>query len=181
MKYCYQESKWLEKSFEIRDDGLVYSSTKENERTIRYDDIKKVTLLSPMRNMYTCRLDTRDGKKAVIVSRAFVSLGEFEDRSEEYSRFVKELHNRLKDHSQIQYQAGSSAGFYFLGLGLPVLALLVVVVAVLAVMTGHRVPLSPFVGLLIVIPVGINFLRKGRGIAYRPDDLPPQYTAELPS
>lgn len=178
MEYAYQESKWTAKRFELTDDGLVYSSTKEGERTIPYDQIKKVVLLSPMKDFDLCRVEPRKGKAVALVSRAFVSLGEFQDLHDQYVPFVRELHRRLADRPDIDFHAGSSAGFYIFGVGMPVLALLVILVAVLALATGRRVPLSLFIGMAILIPIGLNFLRKGRALKYQPDDLPGKYLGE---
>ena len=175
MEYEYQESKWTAKRFELTDDGLVYSSTKEEERKLPYDRIKRVVLLAPMGGLYLCRVEPREGKSVAMVSRAFVSLGEFQDLRDQYVPFVRELHRRLADRPDIEYKAGSSEGFYIIGVGMPVLALLVILVAALALATGRRVPISLFVGMAIVIPIGLNFLRKGRAIKYEPDDLPGKY------
>ncbi|MBU2548395.1 MAG: hypothetical protein KKB20_08305 [Proteobacteria bacterium] len=175
MEYIFQESKKEERRFEIRDDGLYYRSTKDGERVLPWDRVRGVHLFSPMKGVYTCRIAGTDGFKAMLANRSFISLDEFNNQDAEYVRFVRGLHHRLAAHPGVRFTGGSTILFWFFALAIPLAVLLIAAAFWVSSVKGRRMPLSPLIGLALVIPLAAVYIKKGKKVVYAPDDIPSRF------
>lgn len=175
MKYQYMENKKEERSIELKETGIIYTSTKTGEHTIPYSDIKKINLLCPMKDIYVCNIIAAGKPKIAIANRSFISFDHFEYRTDEYTRFIFSLHNRLKEYSSIEYSCGSSFLYYFMLITIPIIFIVLAAAVILAYQSGRSLPFSPFIGLLIIVPLAVHYIKKGKKIIYVPENIPSKY------
>lgn len=67
-----------------------------------YSSIEKVNLTKRMGSLYTLRFTTIDNKTFTITNKYVHATGHIEDKSAEYSLFVRVLHMHLKEKSKAQ-------------------------------------------------------------------------------
>lgn len=175
-EYHFKENKREERYFEIKEEGLIYRSTLHGEYDISFNNIKRVRLLSPLKDVFSLTIETKSGGKFIFANRTLKSFGEFEYQNDLYYAFLKELHNQLKEYPNIKFDAGSSSVFWLFATATPTVILLTIAMVVISITTGSRTLLSTTVGLVIIIPLAIHYLNKGRSIDYDPEYIPLEYT-----
>jgi hypothetical protein len=87
--------------------GMVLQSP-EREEMIGYDQVTSVKLSRLAESSFRIRIGIDAHPPIVVTNRYFLPSGEFEDRSREYSTFVRLLHFHLKTKSAPVYTSGKS-------------------------------------------------------------------------
>ena len=126
-------------------------------------------------DQHYCDVRDQSGAKVRIRSHHYKSMGAFEDRSETYVPFVRELILRVASASpQAKFIAGSSRMWY-LWLGLLVLSVVVAVLLVMALLGGASLSggiIGPIVVFAILGPGMWRLVRRGREREFDPDNPP---------
>lgn len=162
MIYQFRENKKEERSIELKETGLVYKSIKSGEHEIPYSEVKKINLFSPMKDVYVCRIITKGKPKIAFANRSFISFDHFDYKNNEHINFLNELHNRLAGYSGIEYSCGNSFLYYFMLISIPIIFLVLTLAIVLAYRSSRNLPISPFIGLLIIVPLAVHYMKRGR-------------------
>lgn len=143
---------------------------------IPYADITSVQLIGYAGSgsrQFQARLKRRGGKPVKIRSHHYVSLGNFEDRTQTYAPFIRELCVRVADRSPDSVFVRGSTALWILWL---IVCLLVAFVAILAVSTA-TLPGAPswpaFLVLFGAVPLIWREARKGPKTRFDPRS-PPQ-------
>lgn len=99
------------RTFKLDENGVSWSEPKGSQQR-GYSDITSVHLISYPNTgglQYQCTLADRTGKKTKIRSHHYVSLGNFEDRSDSYGPFIRELVARLGSQGHaVKFYQGSN-------------------------------------------------------------------------
>lgn len=175
MEYQFRENKKEERSLELKETGMIYNNNITGEIQVAYNNVKKISLFSPMKNVYSCKIISTGGKPILLANRSYKSFDNFDYKNVEYTLFLKELHNKLAGIPGIEFSGGSSILYYFFLLSIPLIFVLLLVAIMLALSKGSSIPFSPFIGLLIVIPFAAYYMKKGKKIIYKPGNLPGKY------
>ncbi len=138
---------------------------------VAYSDVTELQLISYGGfggAQYQARLARKNGRPVKLRSHHYVSLGNFEDRSETYTPFVRELARRIAEQQpQARFRAGSTA----LWIAWLLIALFIALVAV-AVIADAVMPSASAIPAIIVLVVGLPLIwrevRKGRAATFDP-------------
>lgn len=100
-------------SFTLQDNELLITNSKQpkNQRVIPYKNIRSVNLIfTPgYKNTpasYQCTLKSDVEKPVKIISNHFVSLGNFDTKYEEYTNFIRLLHEKLANNPEVRFKKG---------------------------------------------------------------------------
>jgi len=172
-----------EKTYSLGKEGITISADGSTTDHIPYQDVQSLNVQfnGSMNNVSRYRCVLRTTKKKVALTNAhYVSLGNFESRDSEYSRFLAELHVRLSPFAdQIRFTQGSAAMFISALIFIIVMPPLALLALYLVFVKGESMTFSarsalfamPIFLALITIPV----LRKGRPRPYNGKTVPPAY------
>lgn len=148
----------------------------EKEQTIPYANITSVRLSKTNSHNYKITVSSDSHAPVVITNKYYLPGGELEDRSRQYSTFVRVLHYHLKDKSHAVYTSGFS---------LNLLTIWVLISAFASFFTSFISEylgvslMNPFMqaGLLTgIIAISIIALNRGRlPKQYTPSDIPLQF------
>jgi hypothetical protein len=188
MQYSFRTSILeSEKTYRLTPEGITISSEGAEPELVRYDEVRalNVQFNGDMHGVsrYRCMLRT-DKKKIALTNAHYVSLGNFQQRDRDYSRFVAALHIQLQPYAdRIRFTQGSGVMYYSALLFAIVMPPMFAVGLYLLVMKGdsltfsgrHSLFVMPFLLTLLVIPV----LRKGRPKLYSGKQLPQSFLPAL--
>ena len=126
-----------------------------------------------------CSLFASRGRKIKLRSHHYRSLGAFDDRTDTYAPFVRELSRRIAAASPgAKFLAGSTS-MWLVWLGLSTL-IAVVGILLLTVVVGGEVlqagVIAPLVVLAIVVPGAWKILRRGKAVEFDPAEPPADLT-----
>jgi hypothetical protein len=146
------------------------------EERIAFEEVTEINLRQEAPGAWTARMKRASGPAITIPSRHFVGLGRFEQRGDEYVRFLESLHRASRAvNPRVRYVAGSSA-LFALGIGFVIFAALFCVAIVAGILWGPKNP--PF-RILFIVPVllvvGLGFITQGRTVLYDPESLPGRF------
>ena len=108
VEYTFKNS-LSEKAFTIllAPTGLVLQSP-DREEKIPYEEVNMVKLSRTKDNLFKIRISFDHHAPVLITNKYFLQSGECEDRSRQYSQFVRVLHFHLKSKSAPVYTSGKS-------------------------------------------------------------------------
>ncbi|MBX2899621.1 MAG: hypothetical protein KF775_08220 [Cyclobacteriaceae bacterium] len=149
--------------------------TNEAERSIPYANVTSVRL-SRTRNKFLITIQP-DGQLPVTVSNQYYLSGRtYEDRSRQYTTFVRILHYHLKEKSTAEYECGSKLN------ALVTWGCVLVLLSFGVALVLEYLRLSPlnFIGLAILVSMGalglLVLFNWGRfPNIYKPDQIPLQF------
>jgi hypothetical protein len=153
----------------------------EGNRQIKIDyaDVGSVKLVSygSFGGMQTqCTLRAKPGGKLKLRSHSYVSLGLFEDRSEDFAAFVRELFRRIHAaNSSAKFRAGST-GAWIVWLVLLVMMLGIFALVIASLLEGSSLPagaMGSITALVIFLPLAWHLVRGGWGKNFDPGNPPP--------
>jgi hypothetical protein len=143
------------------------------------DDIAEVRLAyAPSRlarNRYRTQVIFRAGGMTEFANMSYAGFANFEDRSDGYVAFVRELHRRLAAiPRQPAYRKGSSVAGYLGSILITVLVFAGLVVAALMLFSwgGPWIAIVKIAIILSFIPTLLRYLRRAAPGTYDPRDLP---------
>jgi hypothetical protein len=133
----------------------------------KYSDIKQVHLkiicLNKTSVFHLCELSFVAGKKIRVCNKSVIKIGEWQDQSADYVRFVQELHGKLAQYNpSVKLLYGDSPVFRFMQesmIGLAILAT-VTVFGVLPIFAPPKIAFN----ISMVLKIGLMWLFVG-GIA----------------
>ncbi|MEM9590578.1 MAG: hypothetical protein AAF967_04465 [Pseudomonadota bacterium] len=101
-----------ERRYRLTRDALCWAESGRLDGRLTYADTRSLRLMSyasPIGRALQCTLKGKAGDKVIIRSAHYVDLDEFEDRSERYGPFVRELTTRIaKANPNAKFTAGST-------------------------------------------------------------------------
>ncbi|MEM8574270.1 MAG: hypothetical protein AAGF48_06510 [Pseudomonadota bacterium] len=101
-----------ERRYRLTRDALCWAESGRLDGRLAYADTRSLRLMSyasPIGRALQCTLKGKAGHKVIIRSAHYVDLDEFEDRSERYGPFVRELTTRIaKANPNAKFTAGST-------------------------------------------------------------------------
>ena len=164
-------------TFRLDTDALVIDGKAKQVR-VPYDDIRKVQLIAYANTggeQYQCALSTGSHGRIKIRSHSYVSLGNFEDRSETYVPFLRELMKRVAAGSpEAEFVSGNTALLvvWLVVLLLFILGLATVALAFVDGLAGTWKFALTVAVLLVSGPILWRRLRKGEVRRFDPDNPP---------
>jgi len=164
-----------EQQFTLTDTSIVVKSETKSESTL-FNAIKKVNLqqvpgFRGTPEQYLCTIVNHQNKKIRFGSSSIIKAATFEDRSNSYKNFVKELHKKL-ENKKIIYEKGSS--IYAIFLVFYIIAMLFFIAMSIYGFTNNKIQVG-VVMLLAIIGFGfvgkrmLKSLKKGN---YNPKEIP---------
>ena len=121
-----------------------------------------------------CTIRNRDGGKIKFRSHSYVSLGNFEPRTETYSEFIRTICARVSALNQgAKFYAGHN-GLKYAYVSILVLAIAIVpIILVGSVMKSDYVSGLPMLlGLSVLIPFLWRQVRRNKRVEFDPDNIP---------
>jgi len=166
-----------ERRYRLSRDALCWTESGKTDRRLPYADTRSMQLVSyasPAGRALQCKLTSKTGDKVIVRSAHYLDLGEFEDRSESYGPFLRELARRIHAaNPDTRFTAGSTL---FWILWLAIAAIWAVVIAFFSValfetslLGGLAVALS--LG-AICVPLIWHEVRQGGSRSFDPLDPP---------
>jgi hypothetical protein len=172
-----------EKTYRLGDDALEVLEEGAPPLRVPFADFESVRLsFLPSRyhsRIYGCEIRARGGGGRIrIFNTHMAGLANFEDRSDRWSPFIRELHRRLLPHARsIRFRRGTGAFAY----GCTVLsiagAFALLVFLLFFVLGGHSLSGSQIAKvaiLLFLLPLAFAYLRRNRPTPYAPESPPPE-------
>ena len=108
-------------SITLENDYLTLQST-DKEDTISYAQVKSVKLERLNSGLFRMTLYTINLPPIEVTNKYQLGRGEVEDRSKQYSMFVRTLHFHLKSKSASEYKSGLKSNLIFIWLSLAAFA-----------------------------------------------------------
>jgi len=112
MKYTYRNSLITSiQTIEINEDRInVFDENENLINQISFNDIKSITLVNAPNpsatSLQQCTILTQNNNKFIIRSYSYISLGKFNNQTEEYCSFLIKLHERIDTNENIEYKKG---------------------------------------------------------------------------
>ncbi|WP_346906874.1 hypothetical protein [uncultured Roseibium sp.] len=172
-----------ERTFRLGTDALVIDG-KAKQARVPYADIRKVQLIAYANTggeQYQCTLSAGAHGRIKIRSHSYVSLGNFEDRSESYVPFLRDLMRRVAAASpEAEFVSGNTALLvvWLVVLLLFILGLGTVVLGLVDGLAGTWKFAMMVAVLLIIGPILWRRLRKGEVRRFDPDNPPLDATGD---
>lgn len=136
-----------ERTYRLTPEALCWTETGKSDGRLAYADARAMQLISyasPIGRALQCKVTSAAGDRALLRSAHYLSLGAFEDRTDSYGPFVRELARRIhKTNPGATFVAGST-GLWILWLAVGLLW--VGVIALLAAALFETVFDAPLLG-----------------------------------
>lgn len=151
---------------------------------LRYAAVRRMRLIaypSTGGEHCQCTLSAGRGRKVKLRSHHYSSLGAFEDRTDTYAPFVRELSRRIAAAAPDARFLAGSTGMWFVWLGLFATVAMVVALLLLALLGGGAQEagvVAPLVALTFAVPAGWKVLRRGKAAEFDPADPPADLLGE---
>lgn len=149
--------------------------TADGERDIHYSSIKVVTLSKSNESDYRMSVTGTDLKKIDIGNKYFLPTGNHEDRSRQYTNFVKLFHSQLMKKATPVFLSGNS--FELLIPGILISAFVSLFTSFILEFVGKNFihPFIQMMGLMILTSMCILIFSRYRRDTYKPDRIPNQF------
>jgi hypothetical protein len=164
-----------ERHYELQKEGIHITSENRND-DIPYSSIHAIHLkFDPSRfapDKYLCQI-YYDRDVEWISNSHYVSIGEFESRSESYCRLIEALHRPLASNPKIVFKQGISSGKYYFFIAIVVFMLISVGWAMISWFDGSGSLIWARLGLLLVMAwMSIRYFKNNRPGYYDPMHIP---------
>jgi hypothetical protein len=178
--YSFRPHAFVDESTWRLDDGaLTREQSGEATRFPLVGAIEVRLMFDPSRvvhDRFRCKVRFRGGREIVLINQSYAGIAEFENRSNTYVSFVRELVTQIARASPpCRFRAGKPAFQYFMSLAF-VFAMLLLLAAVLwltAPVSWHWLVIIKLVVIAAMLPTFYLYVRKNRPRPFDPAAIPP--------
>ncbi len=146
------------------------------EKQIPYSKIRVVRLSRTNGSSFRMTVKSKNSEKILITNKYYLPTGEYEDRSRQYSDFVKAFHAYLRDKSNPRFISAENSGTLMLGVLVSSFTS-VFISFVLEFFGVNFIHPALQAALLIGTTVALIYITRTRseGTTYKPDRIPNEF------
>jgi len=129
---------------------------------------------------YRCSVTRFNGWREEIVSTSYAGIGSFEDRAQDYGRFVRKLvAYASKGNPAIRFEAGESHIKYWGSIAILVGAFALLALVIFSIgFNPTWIIIVKLVVIAFLFPICLRWMRKNRPQRFSPDSIPPELLPE---